>query len=138
MQVKSDSNGPATFEAISPGSLQSRIVIEVSTGIAAPDGETTLRNALEAAEMLRKSGSEVRLVFDGAGTTWLSELSSRDHPLNRLFLRLMERVPVACGYCAQAFGVEKQVHDAGLVLVDYHGPSSFTDLIWQNYETFTY
>ena len=101
--------------------------------------EQQLESALEKASKLKGAGCDVRLIFDGAGTQWVPKLAKSDHPLNKLFSALRDRAPAACRYCASTFGVEEQVRDAGLILLDdYHNSSNLNDLISRKYETVTF
>jgi hypothetical protein len=117
----------------------SKIIIEVSTGVGAPEDEWRIRMALKEAQRLKVSGRDVRLIFDGAGTRWLPELVRPDHELYEKFATLRESAPAACKYCASNFGVEKAVRNAGILLLDdYHSNSKLNDLISQKYQILTF
>lgn len=44
-----------------------------------------IANALTSAKEFKEAGDEVTIVFDGAGTRWVPELSDPDHRLNKTF-----------------------------------------------------
>ncbi len=48
-------------------------------------------NALTTAYEFKESGDEVTVVFTGAGTKWVAELSQPDHRLNRAYQMVEER-----------------------------------------------
>jgi hypothetical protein len=82
-------------------------------------------NALTTAKEFKETGDEVALVFDGAGTKWVPELSEPDHKYNGLFDGVRDKVAGACEYCAGAYGVREAVESAGIGLLgEYeHHPS---------------
>jgi hypothetical protein len=82
-------------------------------------------NALTTAKEFKESGDEVALVFDGAGTKWVAELSDSDHKYSDLFDAVRDRVAGACEYCSQAYGVRDDVEETGIELLgEYeHHPS---------------
>lgn len=97
-----------------------------------------LTNALEAAKEFDEAGDEVRVIFDGAGTRWVAELESDDHPASPLYRSLSEHVEV-CDYCAGAFEVEDAVaaSDADRAL-EFEGHPSVRSLVADGYEVVTY
>ena len=48
-------------------------------------------NALTTVKEFRGSGDDVTLVFDGAGTKWIPELSKADHKYHQLFDSVRDR-----------------------------------------------
>jgi hypothetical protein len=64
-------------------------------------------NALTTAREFKKAGHETTIVFDGAATKWVSELSDPDHKYHKAFDSVKDLVEGACSYCASAFGVRK-------------------------------
>lgn len=75
-------------------------------------------NALTTAKELKQEGDEVVIVFDGAGTRWIPELSNPDHRYHGLLESVRDRISGACEYCATAFGVRDQVERTGVELLD--------------------
>lgn len=96
-------------------------------------------NALEAVKELKEARDEVQLVFDGAGTKWVVELSKSDHQAHGLYEAVKDRVGGVCSFCAGAFGVKDQVLACGVPLADdYDGHPSFRKLLAQGYQVITF
>ncbi|RBI62203.1 hypothetical protein DMJ13_09990 [halophilic archaeon] len=95
-------------------------------------------NALQAAKEFDDAGDDLEIVFDGAGTQWVAELTDDDHDLNPLYEALEDHVSV-CDYCAGAFDVEDAVEESDATAVDeYEGHPSVRDLVADGYEVVTY
>ena len=76
-----------------------------------------LFNALAAAYDFKKRGDEVTLLFQGAGTRWIGEVSKTDHPAHALFKEVEDKVAgVSCG-CADVFGATEEVESSGFDLI---------------------
>ncbi len=74
-------------------------------------------NALAATYDFKQQGDEVALLFQGAGTRWVSELSQKDHPAHELYESVRDKVAgVSCG-CAAVFGATAEVEKQGLDLI---------------------
>jgi len=76
-----------------------------------------LFNGLAAAYDYREFGDEVTILFQGAGTRWIAELTKAEHPANKLFNELKDVVAgVSCG-CADVFGATADVKKSGFDLI---------------------
>ena len=75
-------------------------------------------NALTTAKEMKQEGDEVSVVFDGAGTKWIPELSDPGHRYHELLESVRDRISGACDYCAKAYGVRDEVQASGVELVD--------------------
>ncbi len=96
-------------------------------------------NALTSAKEFRDAGDEALIVFDGAGTKWVAELSDPEHDYHQLFADTQELVEGACGYCSSAFGVREQVEQSPVALLEeYEGHPSLRRLISDGYEVVTF
>ena len=96
-------------------------------------------NALEAVKEFKEAGDDVQLIFDGAGTKWVVELSKPDHKAHGLYVAVRNKVSGVCDYCAAAFGVKDQVKACGAPLVgDFEGHPSFRKLLSQGYQVITF
>lgn len=74
-------------------------------------------NALAATYDFKQQGDEVTLLFQGAGTRWVGELSQKDHPAHELYEAVRDKVAgVSCG-CAAVFGATAEVEKQGLDLI---------------------
>ncbi len=70
-------------------------------------------NALATAYDFQHQGDEVSVLFQGAGTRWVSELNKSNHPVHELFNAVKDTVTgVSCG-CAEVFGATEAVEKSG-------------------------
>ncbi len=66
-------------------------------------------NALAVAHDFKQHGDDVRVLFQGAGTRWIAELTKPEHPVSALFDAVKDTVAgVSCG-CADVFGASEAV-----------------------------
>jgi hypothetical protein len=75
-------------------------------------------NALTTAKEMKQEGDEVSVVFDGAGTKWIPELSDPGHRYHELLESVRDRISGACDYCTKAYGVRDEVQASGVELLD--------------------
>ena len=74
-------------------------------------------NALAVAYDVKRQGGEPTILFQGAATRWIGELSKKDHPAHALFEEVKDNVAgVSCG-CADVFGGTEEAEEAGLDLI---------------------
>ncbi|MCI0623626.1 MAG: DsrE family protein [Acidobacteria bacterium] len=74
-------------------------------------------NALAAAYDFKQKGDDVRILFQGAGTRWVGELTKGDHPAHGLFEAVKDKVAgVSCG-CADVFGATAEAEKGGFELI---------------------
>lgn len=96
-------------------------------------------NALVAVKELKEAGDDVALVFDGAGTRWLGELVKTGHPAHLLFQAVREKVTGACRFCADAFNVEEEIRQQGVVLLeDFDQHPSLRTYLSEGYQVITF
>jgi hypothetical protein len=96
-------------------------------------------NALTTAYEFKEADEEVRLIFTGAGTKWVAELSDPDHRLHRAFDLVKARVAGACKACATSFGVREEVEASGVpLLTEYRGHQSLRKVINEGYQVVTF
>lgn len=115
------------------------IVLQAGT----ESGHEGLARALHAvlyARELHERGHQVRLVFDGAGTTWLAAFhEAQEGPERRigdLFLALRDAglTYEVCDYCAGAFGVREALVTKGEPLASqYLDHPSIAELVEQGF-----
>ena len=104
-----------------------------------PEGLGRMANALTTVKEFQEAGDDALLVFDGAGTRWVPQLSEEDHKYHGLLEDVRERVHGACVYCARAYGVKDAIEEAGIPLVDeYQGHPSVRDLMAKGYSVVTF
>jgi hypothetical protein len=96
-------------------------------------------NALTTAYEFKEAEEEVMLIFTGAGTKWIGELSDPDHRLNRAFSLVEDKVAGACKACATSFGVRGEVQASGVpLLTEYKGHQSLRKVIKEGYQVVTF
>jgi hypothetical protein len=96
-------------------------------------------NALMAVKEFKDAGDDVRLIFDGAGTKWIGELSKPDHKAHGLFRAVRDKVAGACSFCSGIFQQEGAIRTNEVTLLDeYEGHPSFKKLLSEGYEVITF
>ncbi len=96
-------------------------------------------NAMEAVKEFKEAGDEVQLIFDGAASKWVGELSKPDHPYHALYESVRDRLTGVCEYCANAFGVTEAVKSNNAPMAsDYEGHPSFRKLLLDGYQVITF
>ena len=103
-----------------------------------------LFNALAAAYDFKRRGDEVSLLFQGAGTRWVGEVSKSDHPAHALFEEVKDKVAgVSCG-CADVFGGTEDAEKSGFDLIKNNpvpgtsGLPSLQKLVAEGYTILTF
>jgi hypothetical protein len=97
-------------------------------------------NALTTAyDEFEEAGDEVDLIFTGAGTKWVGELSDPDHRLHRAFEMVRDEVAGAGRACATAFGVREEVQASRVpLLAEYKGHQSLRECVVQGYQVISF
>ena len=96
-------------------------------------------NALTTAYEFKEADEEVTVVFTGAGTRWVGELSDPDHRLHRAFDLVRDKVAGACKACAVSFGVRDEVQASGVpLLTEYKGHQSLRRLVREGFQVITF
>ena len=79
------------------------------------------------------------LIFDGAATRWVGELSRSDHKYHAAFQQIRYRLRAVCSYCANAYGVADQIRAAGLPLSnEFRGHPSIRTLVNAGYTVLSF
>lgn len=101
-------------------------------------------NALASAYEFKHNGDEVTVLFQGAGTRWIGELSKAEHPAHNLFESIKDTVAgVSCG-CADVFGASEEAVKSGFELIKDNpvpgttGLPSFRKLTADGYSILTF
>ncbi len=116
-----------------------KVGIVVLADTETKEGLGRVANALTSARDFEESGDEVAIIFDGAGTRWIGELSDPDHKYNKSFESQKNNIAGACSYCAAAFGVKGEVEASGVSLMEeYEGHPSLARLVSQGYQVITF
>jgi hypothetical protein len=112
-----------------------KVAVIVLADTETHEGLGRIVNALEVAKEFKAAGDDIKIIFDGAGTKWVPELSKPDHKVHGLYAAVREKVAGVCGYCAGAFGAAQGVESAGAPFVrDFDGHPSFRKLVADGYQ----
>ena len=97
--------------------MKAAIVILSDPKSAAEEALGRLFNALAAAYDFKHHHDEVTILFQGAGTRWIGEITRPDHPAAALFQAVADKVAgVSCG-CADVFGATAAAEASGFDLI---------------------
>ena len=96
-------------------------------------------NAMEFAKELHDHGDEVKLVFDGAGVTFIPELEKEDHDAHPLYEAVTPVIEGACKFCSKAYGVINEVRKTDVDLLDdYDDHPSLRSYVADGYQIVTF
>ncbi len=116
-----------------------KVAIVVLADTETHEDMARVHNALLAAKEFKEANDDVKLIFDGAGTKWIKELSKPDHLFHELFELLKGKSTGVCSFCAGAFGVKESVLTSNIPLMEeYEGHPSFRELIVEGYQIITF
>jgi hypothetical protein len=119
--------------------LAAKIAIVIMTDTETPADSARTANALTTAYEFKEAGEEVTVVFTGAGTKWVGELSDPDHRLHRAFDLVRDKVAGACKACAVSFGVREEVQASGVpLLTEYKGHQSLRRLVGEGFQVISF
>jgi len=112
------------------------ILVLAGTGSSSDLGRVV--NALQAAKEFQDAGDDLELIFDGAGTQWVSELEDEDHDYHALYQSVSDAVSV-CDYCVSAYGVDEAINSADVERRgEFEGHPSIRSLVDDGYEVITF
>lgn len=98
-----------------------------------------IANALTSAKEFKEAGDEATVIFDGAGTKWVPQLSDPDHRLNGDYEKVKDSIAGACDYCAGAYGVKEKIKKTDIPLLEeYSGHPSLQRLVSEGYQVITF
>jgi hypothetical protein len=121
------------------GKAVTKVAIVILADTETGEDSARMANALTTAYEFKEAEEEVTLVFTGAGTKWVGELSDPNHRLNRAFRLVRDEVAGACKACATSFGVREKVQACGVpLLAEYRGHQSLRRLISEGYQVVTF
>ena len=116
-----------------------KVAVVLLAGSDTPDGTGRMANAFITALEAQDAGDETRVIFDGAGTTWIRVLADPEHKYHRLLEKVRGSVSGACLYYARAYGVVEDVEKAGIPLLDeYKAHSSIRALLADDFHVVTF
>ena len=116
-----------------------KVAIVTRTDTESNEGLGRVVNILSVAKEFKEEGYEVSIVFNGAGTRWVGELSDPEHTYNEHFESVKDEVEGACAYCARAFGVKEEVQESGVELMgEFERHPSLSKLVAEGYQVITF
>lgn len=96
-------------------------------------------NALELAKELHDHNDDVKIIFDGAGTTYIPKLEDEEHDAHPLYAAVKNNIHGACKFCSKAFGVINEVRKTDVDLLDdYDDHPSLRSFIIDDYKVVTF
>lgn len=96
-------------------------------------------NALETVKESKQHDDDVKFIFDGAGTKWLTELNDEDHDAHPVYRQVADELTGACEFCAKAFGVKEELVELGIPLLDeFEQHPSLRSLAADGYQIITF
>ncbi|MBW4599300.1 MAG: DsrE family protein [Calothrix sp. FI2-JRJ7] len=124
--------------------MKAAIVILSDPSSGTEEALGRLFNALASAYDFKQNGDDVTLLFQGAGTRWIGEVSKVEHPAHDLFEAIKDSVAgVSCG-CADVFGATDSAVKSGFDLIKDNavpgttGLPSLRNLIADGYQILTF
>ncbi len=116
-----------------------KAAVVVLAGMETHEGLARVVNAMETVKELKVAEDDVKLIFDGAGTRWIRELTQSEHKAHGLFEAVRDRVDGVCAYCAGAFGVDEDARTCQVPLLSgFEGHPSLRTLIANGYSILTF
>lgn len=116
-----------------------KVAIILLAGTEGFEAMGRMANALVAVKEFKDGGDDVKLIFDGAGVTWIGELAKPEHRYHAVFEEVRGQIAGICQYCAKAFQVTDVIEAQGLPFADEHdGHPSFRQLISDGYHVLTF
>ena len=116
-----------------------KIGIVLQAGTETHEGLARALHALLYTKELVERGGDVRLVFDGAGTSWLAAMRKQETDAAKGLGRIFEGLKQAgvtyevCDYCSGAFHVREELQDEPLS-GKYMDHPSIGDLVEAGYQ----
>lgn len=116
-----------------------KIAIVILADTTPADGLGRVVNGLMAAKEFKDAQDDVQVIFSGAGTRWIGELSNPEHKLHGVYTELQDSIVGACGFCAGTFGVADTVKASGVNLLEEYGTNmSFRRLLQNGYQVIAF
>ena len=116
-----------------------KIAIILLAGQDTPEGAGRMANALTTTQEFQEAADDVRLMFDGAGVTWVPRLTDADEKYSRLFETVRPVMSGACLYCSRAYGVKDVIEQSGVPFVsDFKDHPSLRALIADGFQVITF
>jgi len=118
-----------------------KYLVILQAGKDSKDGGARGLHALLYTKELKDNGSEVTLVFDGAGTTWALAMQEKDYAYHKLYKELENAgvVEIICDACSMAYKVKKELKGKGLKNFEgeFEGHPSIVKWVKKGYQIIT-
>ncbi len=124
--------------------MKAAIVVLSDPKTGSEDALGRVFNALAAAYDFKQGGDDVTILFHGAGTRWIGELTKAEHPAHTLFEEVKDEVAGASCGCADVFGATEEVEKSGFDLISENpvpgtsGLPSLRKLVSEGYAVLTF
>jgi len=116
-----------------------KVAIVIFAGTERMEDIARVHNALIAAKEFKEKGDDWLLIFDGAGTKWLKDLSNPQHMFYSLFQSLRGVSVCACEFCANALGVKGDIDRWNVPYMhEYEGHPSYRKLLSKGYQIISF
>lgn len=116
-----------------------KVAIVVLAEAGSHESSGRVVNAMEFAKELHENGDEVKLIFDGAGVTFIPELEKEDHDAHPLYIAIKPTIEGACKFCSKAFGVINDIRKTDVdLLYDYDDHPSLRSYVTDGYQIVTF
>lgn len=89
-------------------------------------------HSLLYAQQLKEGSHDVKLYYDGEGTTWIPRFEDPSFKYHDLYRSVLEAglIAGACEYCANAFGAKAEIASSRVPFVsDYHGHPDLAKMV---------
>ena len=121
-------------------SAKSKYLIVLQAGRESHEGMARAVHAFLYSRELKASGYEVVLMFDGAGTEWVHELTDpgSESPILSAYEKFRKEAgiqEIVCDYCAGAFHVKQELKERNIQMTsEYEGHPSIAKWADQGYQ----
>lgn len=119
----------------------SKIAIILHAEPGTHDAMGRAAHALLYTKELKEAGADVKLIFDGGGVRWVTELARDDNPFNAMYKAVKDSGAISgvCQFCAGVFGGDaEKVEKLDIpVMGEYMGHPSLSALIREGYQIIT-
>ena len=118
------------------GEPRQSYLILLEAGPETREGSARALHAMLYAAELKRSGHEVTLLFDGAGTEWARDLRDAENPLRSTYQKMEEAgvKEIICEACSRAFHVDEALKEGKVPLVsEFEGHPSLSKWLEKGY-----
>lgn len=116
-----------------------KIVAVVFADVQSHGDMARLANALELVKEAKQNGDEVELIFDGAATQWIPQLTNPENRLHKVYKSVEDAVGGVCAFCAGAFQVKAAIEKTGVKLIsEFEGHPSLRSRIASGAQVVTF